>query len=266
VYRGITAADLLLRCQTEGIKLLKAAGIAVKINTVIIPGINDSHAVEVAAWAAEAGADIQNCIPMVPVEGTVFENLEPPSPEFISALRIDAGRRLPQMSHCARCRADAAGLLDAGSQRVVEKLLEEAACIKPSEERPYVAVATMEGFLVNRHLGEAAGLWIYGLDGDRPVLKERRPAPPPGTGDQRWETLASILGDCFAVLASGCGPNPRRILQNRGIKVILGDALIADIAEPLLHGREIPRIYTASPVSCGRGYSCRGDGMGCGAR
>ncbi|MDR3173230.1 MAG: radical SAM protein, partial [Treponema sp.] len=51
-YRGLDAARILLQRQTEAIRGLKKKGITVKINTVIIPGINDIHAPDVAAYAA----------------------------------------------------------------------------------------------------------------------------------------------------------------------------------------------------------------------
>ena len=48
IYRGIDAAKLLLERQLEAIAALKAHGIVVKVNTIVIPGINDHHVVEVA--------------------------------------------------------------------------------------------------------------------------------------------------------------------------------------------------------------------------
>ena len=56
----------------EAIRRLKPHGITVKINTIIIPGVNDDHVPEVARTMAELGADIINCVPLYPVAGTPF--------------------------------------------------------------------------------------------------------------------------------------------------------------------------------------------------
>jgi nitrogen fixation protein NifB len=265
VYRGVEGARFLLSRQTEAVKLLKAAGITVKINTVVIPGINDGHAADVASYAACLGADIQNCIPMMHVEGAAFEGMPGPSPESMEAIRLEAGKHLAQMSHCARCRADAAGLLGADNTAEIGRLLEDAALVKPSAERPYIAAASMEGLFVNQHLGEASSLWIFALENGQAVLKEQRPAPVPGGGNLRWEQMARTLGDCCAVLAANCGPSPRKILEERGLRIIAVEGLIAETALPVLQGRQISRIYFARAGKCGAGVSCGGNGMGCGA-
>jgi nitrogen fixation protein NifB len=265
VHRGFSGAEILLRRQTEAIKLLKSLGVIVKINTVIIPGVNDWHIEEIASYAAALGADIQNCVSLIPVEGTVFEHIEPPSAGQVQTLREAAGKYLPQMSHCARCRADAAGFLDRHDQEEVEELLERVRAVKPSAGKPYLAAASREGLLVDCHLGETAELWIAALEDGRAVIRERRPAPLPGSGDRRWEEMAAVLGDCFAVLAGDCGPNPRRILEARGIRVLAGEGLISEIAKPLLEGIGLPRAFRASPEKCGRGCTCAGSGLGCGA-
>jgi nitrogen fixation protein NifB len=265
VYRGVLGAEILLRRQTEAVRLLKSLGVIVKINTVIIPGVNDNHIEEIASYTAALGADIQNCIPLMPVKGTAFEHIEPPSAGQVQILREAAGKYLPQMSHCARCRADASGFLGCHNQGEAEELLERVRAVKPVSGRPYLAAASREGLLVNCHLGETAELWIAALEDGRAVIRERRPAPRPGSGNGRWEEMADTLGDCFAVLVSDCGPNPRRILEARGIRVLAGDGLIGEMAKPLLEGRGLPRVYQAVPGRCGRGVSCTGSGMGCGA-
>jgi nitrogen fixation protein NifB len=99
-YYGQEAATLLLERQTQAIRLLKQLRIIVKINTVVIPRVNEHHVPEIARYVAKPGADIRNCIPLIPVASTPFENPEEPS----------AADRRRVKAHYARCRADAAGL------------------------------------------------------------------------------------------------------------------------------------------------------------
>lgn len=116
-HRGRDAAELLLARQREAIKGLKAKGIAVKVNTVILPGINDGHVEAIAGTAAELGADLMNCIPVIPVAGTPLAGLNPPPPDELRRIRVNASRHIPQMSHCTRCRSDAVGLLQPANPR-----------------------------------------------------------------------------------------------------------------------------------------------------
>ncbi len=110
-YQGAEAAELLLRRQEEAIIGLKQRGLIVKINTVVLPGINTGHIPEIAKKAALWGADVMNCIPLIPVHDTPFENLVPPSEIEIASIRKLVSGHIPQIYHCRRCRADAVGLL-----------------------------------------------------------------------------------------------------------------------------------------------------------
>jgi len=111
VYRGNEAATLLLSRQKEAIARLKERDIMIKVNTVVIPGINTDHIESIAQEVAELGADIMNCIPMIPVEDTPFAQLGAPTDDQMIRVRDFASLHMPQMYHCRRCRADAAGLL-----------------------------------------------------------------------------------------------------------------------------------------------------------
>jgi nitrogen fixation protein NifB len=262
-YRGVEGARILLERQIESIKRLKAAGVTVKINTVVIPGVNDAHVAEVSKFAASLGADVQNCIPLMHVEDTAFAGTPTPDAASMQALRFETGKHIKQMSHCARCRADAAGMVGEQNSPEIERLLSEATKVGPSGNRTRVAVASREGLFVNQHLGEATGLWVFGMEDGEVTLLARRPTPVPGGGDSRWSALAETIPDCFAVLAGGCGQSPTKILSEYGIKVFAMEGLIKDGVAPLLSGGEIPKILTRAAGSCGSGVSCGGTGMGC---
>ena len=262
VYRGVAGASLLLERQLRCIPLLKAHGIVVKINSIIIPGINDHHIPEVAKICKELGADIMNCIPLIPTADTQFEEIEKPSATMILRVREYAKDYLPMMTHCARCRADAAGLLGqdlTDSYQILQKVmnLSEEELI----DRPYVAVATNEGHLVNLHLGEAMHIYIYQQRPNGFQYLEMRELPKPGSGDQRWLDIAKILKDCRALLVSGVGENPKSIITNCGTRVIEMTGMIDEGLEGIYNNKPIKTIAKPNEFKCGSG--CKGNAMGC---
>lgn len=108
---GIEAARLLWERQKRSLVTLLSYGIVVKVNTIVIPGINDQHVIEVAETVARLGASVFNLMPLYPVAETPFASLSEPSRAQMNGMRAQAARFLPQMTHCMRCRADAVGLL-----------------------------------------------------------------------------------------------------------------------------------------------------------
>ncbi|MDR2770789.1 MAG: radical SAM protein, partial [Clostridiales Family XIII bacterium] len=106
---GEEAGLILIRNQLEGIRLAAEAGLIVKINTVLVPGINDDHIGAVARAAAKRGASIYNIIPLIPQHK--LAHLSAPSCAEIDRARGDAENFIPVFRHCQHCRADAVGLL-----------------------------------------------------------------------------------------------------------------------------------------------------------
>jgi nitrogen fixation protein NifB len=98
----------LIQAQLTGIRECADIGIAVKVNTVLIPGVNDKHIGEIAKAVKEAGASRQNIIPLIPQNE--FANAEPPSCKLIEEARQVAGAYIEQFRHCRHCRADACGI------------------------------------------------------------------------------------------------------------------------------------------------------------
>ncbi len=111
VLKGREASGLLIDRQLDAISLLKAGGLTVKVNTVVVPGVNDVHVAAIAQRVSRLKVDLMNLIGLIPVAGTPLENTVPPSPSAMTTLRDAAEKFVPQMRHCVRCRADAAGLL-----------------------------------------------------------------------------------------------------------------------------------------------------------
>lgn len=262
ILRGLEAGQRVLERQEGAIRAAKARGLTVKINTIIVPGVNDGHVVEVARRMAGLGADIANCVPLYAVPGTPFGAIEPPSNQAVASLRAEVAAYLPLMSHCTRCRADAVGLLGESMRPEIELCLLQSASlpINPKEERPYVAVASLEGVLVNQHLGEAEQFSIFAQEGNGIRLVETRPAPPSGGGPNRWLTLAKILHDCRTLLVSGAGNSPREVLTGQGLQVVVMEGLIEEAVDAIYRGASV-RAPLRTEHRCGVG--CAGDGRGC---
>ncbi|HWQ44384.1 MAG TPA: nitrogenase cofactor biosynthesis protein NifB [Methanosarcina barkeri] len=109
VYRGIEAAQIQIKNQLDGIKAAVDAGVVVKVNTVLIPGINDKHVVEIARKLNELGVYIMNVMPLI--NQGAFADIEPPTAEERKVVQEACEPYVMQMRHCRQCRADAYGLL-----------------------------------------------------------------------------------------------------------------------------------------------------------
>lgn len=110
--QGREAVQRLIDRQIKAVASLKAVGLTVKVNSVIIPGINDDHILFLTKKMKHLGVDLMNLLPLIPVSGTAMERIVPPSAAEMRKIRQRAGRYIPQMRHCRRCRSDAAGLLN----------------------------------------------------------------------------------------------------------------------------------------------------------
>ncbi len=266
VMRGPEGAAKLLEQQLDAIQKLKDHGVTVKVNTIVIPGINDHHIEELASTLKLYGVDILNCMPLFPASGSDFENCEEPSTTMMAEIRKKAAAHIPQMTHCARCRADAVGKIGEANQEVITKLLQGCCTSKkqlPGKNSPqFIAVASMEGMLVNQHLGNAMELMIYKNSDAGPTLLETRKTPPQGGGLERWHDLAKILHDCHTLCVQYAGKKPVDILAEHGIEVIAMDGLIETALNELFNGRPVPAYMTSkAPTSCGSG--CGGSGGEC---
>jgi nitrogen fixation protein NifB len=262
VYRGVQGAELLLARQREAMSRLAQTPILVKVNTIVLPGINDGEIATVAAEVRAAGAEIMNTMAMVPVAGTPFESLGEPPPVVMAGARLAAGKELPQMSHCARCRADACGFVGEAAAGMPDPKEFALLASKPTKDRPYVAVASREGMLVNQHVGEATCFHVFAEQNLTYAPIDVREAPDSGSGIKRWLDLADLLHDCRAILTTGVGAAPRRVLTGSGIDVIEMEGLIEEGLSAVYGGTPIPASLRRTFSGCGLG--CSGGGGGCG--
>jgi nitrogen fixation protein NifB len=126
--RGRAAAEILIAQQQKGLEMLVARGILVKVNSVLIPGVNDEHLKEVSRVVKAKGAFLHNVMPLISEaeHGTFFGLMgqRSPSADELKALQDACEGDMNMMRHCRQCRADAVGLLgeDRGSEFTLEKV------------------------------------------------------------------------------------------------------------------------------------------------
>ncbi len=112
---GRRAAEILIAQQLKGLEMLVAKDVLVKINSVMIPGVNDEHLQELNRVVKQKGAFLHNIMPLLarPEHGTYYGLTGQREPDFqeLHALREACGAQLKTMRHCRQCRSDAVGLL-----------------------------------------------------------------------------------------------------------------------------------------------------------
>ncbi|MDR1081692.1 MAG: radical SAM protein [Deltaproteobacteria bacterium] len=105
---GLEGARILSAAQERGIRAAAGNHMTVKVNMVVVPGMNLDHAGEVAAEVKGWGAEIMNIIPVVPAHD--LSHVSAPTPAEYARAAAAAGRHLPVKTNCRRCRADACGI------------------------------------------------------------------------------------------------------------------------------------------------------------
>lgn len=120
-YAGRDAVEILLANQWRGMESAVDAGLLVKVNSVLIPGLNDGEMPLIARRSGEAGADLMNILPLIPQ--AEFARLERPSHAAIARMRDQCRPFIPQMVHCRQCRADACGVLGEDKDMELELLM-----------------------------------------------------------------------------------------------------------------------------------------------
>jgi nitrogen fixation protein NifB len=147
---GREGAAILIEQQQKGLEMLTARGILVKVNSVMIPGVNDAHLVEVSKVVKAKGAFLHNVMPLIaePEHGTFYGLMGQPSPSHdeLQKLQDACAGDMNMMRHCRQCRADAVGLLgeDRGQEFTMDKIEDmeidyAAAMVKRAEIHAQIA-------------------------------------------------------------------------------------------------------------------------------
>lgn len=126
--KGRRAAEILIAQQQKGLEMLVARGVLVKVNSVLIPGVNDAHLKEVSRVVKAKGAFLHNVMPLIAEaeHGTFYGIMgqRGPTAEELQSLQDACAGDMTMMRHCRQCRADAIGMLgeDRGHEFTLDKI------------------------------------------------------------------------------------------------------------------------------------------------
>ena len=129
IYTEKDAATLLLDRQIRGIENAVKMGFTIKINSVLIPGVNDFHIKDISAQVKKLGVYLFNVMPMIPAEKSHFYKMgvKGASRKDVAGITKDI-EGINIMEHCRQCRSDAAGLLDEDLSKKLSKPEEDLRC------------------------------------------------------------------------------------------------------------------------------------------
>ena len=206
------AAAVLVEEQARAVTAFARLGMAVHIQTTVCPGVNDGQVEAIARAMAALGAESMTLLPAHP------ESEEDKA--VVARGSALAARHLPLVA----------------AQPAMEPGWASSPLPGPTPARPNVAVVSIGGMEVDLHLGHAIKALIYGPREDGLIaLLASRELPEPGGGATRWQEMAGILHDCFALLAVSAGESPKQALADHGISVLITGGEI-DGAVDLLYG------------------------------
>ena len=108
ILTGERMGSIIVDAQLRGISKAADAGITVKVNSILIPTVNQDDIIALAEIIEDAGASLQNIVPLVPND--LLHKLKPPGNDLLETMRSQASRFINQFRHCKQCRSDVVGL------------------------------------------------------------------------------------------------------------------------------------------------------------
>ncbi len=105
---GVRMGEEIIHRQLQGIMDVSRLGIPVKVNSVLIPNVNLEEMEELSEKIKEAGALMQNVIPLFP-RGQMNE-MRPPTANEMHQVRAVSSKYIMQFQHCKQCRSDVVGI------------------------------------------------------------------------------------------------------------------------------------------------------------
>ncbi len=174
--KGKKGAKILIQQQQKGLKMLADKGILVKVNSVMIPGVNDKHLAEVSKVVKENGAFLHNVMPLIAEaeHGTFYGVMgqRGPSAEELQELQDACSGDMNMMRHCRQCRADAVGMLgeDRGDEFTLDKIEDMEIDYQSAMEKRKVIHQAIEAEMNEKRSAKAENTQTQPQLNTRPVL------------------------------------------------------------------------------------------------
>ncbi len=243
-----------LQQQQIGIRTLVNLGLLVKVNSLMIPGINDQELPIIAKKIRLLGVFMHNIMPLIakPEHGTWFgkQNWPEPTDQELETMREKCGT-LKQMAHCRQCRADAIGRLgDDRFESFTKEKLKQLPLptdngsvlrtrwkkrinthLKNKDERVIIpgnytiAACSKDMGVVNQHFGHAKEFLIYQvINGTAKLINVRKVEDHYCQGadscdepEDRFNKIFQVIQDCDAVVCLRVGYPVHKKLEAHGI-------------------------------------------------
>lgn len=255
-YTGVEAGRILIQRQIKGIAALSKAGVLTKVNSVLIPGINDGHLPLLSRELRRNDVFLHNIMPLISKRehGTFFGMVgqrEPLTSE-VDEVRELAGGNVSQMKHCQQCRADAVGMLEEDRsaefnikdidpnpedyrQTMSERCRFQSALISKGASETQaslvVAVASNNNEQINLHFGHTDCFKLYIITkNEQHFIGERRIArycnaenhqQTSSSNESNLENTIKALHGVDLVLCCRIGTPPSEALEKANIKAVV---------------------------------------------
>jgi nitrogen fixation protein NifB len=112
---GRKMGEKIIDVQLRGISSATKSGVFVKVNSILIPEMNGEQMEALAGALGDAGARLQNIVPLIPFDNMINER--PPTQNELDDARNRASRVMEQFYHCKQCRSDVVGI--PGADRIL---------------------------------------------------------------------------------------------------------------------------------------------------
>ncbi len=237
---GMKGARILIEQQQKGLQMLCDRGVLVKVNSVLIPGVNDQHLKEVSRVVKAKGAFLHNVMPLIaePEHGSFYGLMgqRGPSDEELQALQDECAGDMAMMRHCRQCRADAVGML--GEDRGAEFTLDKVAAMDIDYEAAMKRRAEVRAVIEASRAAQQQGRSQTFI----PItsLKRKKPQPAP----------AASPAARFAVATTGGGVIDQHFGQAREFLVYEATAAGNDLDVRFLAARKVD-LYCSGGDTCG---------------